>query len=85
MTKLDNKISDLVDISPSMVYKVRKSQRIPGFKMMLKIEQITNWSINDQATARRNGLYGLAFETAFTNFINRYEDNNAITTTTTGA
>jgi transcriptional regulator with XRE-family HTH domain len=60
----DNQISEVIGLKPSMVYKIRRGERFPSFKTMLKIEEVTNWSVHEQVLARKEGSYATKFENA---------------------
>jgi ribosome-binding protein aMBF1 (putative translation factor) len=65
MPKLDDNIAPRIKLAPSMVYKIRRGERYPGFNTMKTIEQLTGWSINEQITARAEGHYSKAFTEVF--------------------
>ena len=57
MTYDNNSIAKAIGLQSSMVYKMRKGERLPGFNTMLRLEQLLDWKINEQTDARRKGLY----------------------------
>jgi ribosome-binding protein aMBF1 (putative translation factor) len=57
----NSSIAEMIGVKASMVYKIKRGDRLPGFKTMIKIEQTTKWSINEQIQARRQGNYAKKF------------------------
>ena len=64
MTNLDKTIAEIIELKPSMVYKIRKGHRYPSFNSMLRIEKELSWNVQEQTEARRIGDYHEKFEDA---------------------
>lgn len=64
MTETDKRIAEIIELRPSMVYKIRKGHRYPSFDAMIRIEKELNWNVQEQSEARRLGSYHEKFEAA---------------------
>lgn len=54
-------VMETIGIRPSMIYKIKQGNRYPSFKVMQRIAEEYNWSVNEQVTARAEGSYAKKF------------------------
>lgn len=55
-------MADLLDVSESMVSRIRSGERQPSLDLMLKIRGTLGWSIEDQADAIKGEHYAGDFK-----------------------
>lgn len=72
MERLSNiEVGRLVDLSHVQVSRIRSGLRLPGVETMIRICQVFDWSMDDQASARTREKYGPEFEEALARYASR--------------
>lgn len=60
----NEQIAKDLNITHSMVSRVRSGDRTPSLETMLTIHEVFKWGLEQQALARAMGRYATEFETA---------------------
>jgi transcriptional regulator with XRE-family HTH domain len=58
----NQQIGDRIGLSHSGVSRIRSGGRVPLLPTMLRIEQATGWSVEEQSRAAAQGRYAEQFE-----------------------
>lgn len=57
-------VAALIGLTHAQVSRIRSGDRLPSIETMMNIHKVFGWSMDEQATARLQNLYGPRFEEA---------------------
>lgn len=58
----NQEVATLIGLSHSSVSRIRKGERSPSLEAMVRIDSTLNWPIDQQVTAKIEGVYAAYFE-----------------------
>lgn len=64
MTITDRSIAQRIGVSTTFVNMLRRGHRVPGASVMLTIERVYGWTMQDQAEAVAEGTFAAGFNAA---------------------
>lgn len=62
----NEQVADDLGLTHSMVSRIRSGDRVPSIERMCVIADVLDWTLYEQADAKRNGEYADEFETHLT-------------------